>query len=98
MIARLGLLACVATLAAAPVLARSEEPPPRALIVTGVDHPAHDWKQTTPVVRRLLEDAAFRVDVVEDEVVVASVVVVAATVAEPGAITAHASASRAKTC
>src|SRR5689334_2889234 len=52
------LFACVAILGAGPS--------PRALIVTGVDHPAHDWKQTTPVVKRLLEEAAFRVDVVED--------------------------------
>jgi type 1 glutamine amidotransferase len=59
------LLACVAILAAVPVRAQSPPPTPRALIVTGVDHPAHDWMQTTPVVRRLLEEAGFRVDVIE---------------------------------
>jgi type 1 glutamine amidotransferase len=60
------LLACVAVLAAVPVRAQGASPAPRALIVTGVDHPAHDWKATAPVVRRLMEDAAFRVDVIED--------------------------------
>ncbi len=39
----------------------------RVLIVTGVDHPAHDWKTTTPAVREVLAlDARMKVDVLED--------------------------------
>jgi uncharacterized protein len=39
----------------------------RILIVTGEDHPAHDWRQTTPVLRRQLEkETRFDVRIVED--------------------------------
>jgi type 1 glutamine amidotransferase len=39
----------------------------RALIVTGVDYPGHPWPQTTPVLRKQLEqDKRFIVRVVED--------------------------------
>jgi len=39
----------------------------RLLIVTGYDHPAHDWKTTTPAIRAVLEkDPRFEVRVVED--------------------------------
>lgn len=39
---------------------------PKALIITGVDHPAHDWKATGPVVRDLLRTAGFEPRLVED--------------------------------
>lgn len=39
----------------------------KALIVTGVDHPAHNWRETTPTLVRLLEaDKRIVVRVVED--------------------------------
>jgi uncharacterized protein len=37
------------------VAAAPAETPVRALIVTGVDHPAHDWVKTAPAVRSILE-------------------------------------------
>ena len=33
------------------------KPKPRALIVTGADVGAHDWRATTPVTRSILEGA-----------------------------------------
>jgi len=39
----------------------------RVLLVTGVDHPGHKWRQTTPVLREAIEaDPRLAVDVVED--------------------------------
>jgi len=39
----------------------------RVLLVTGVDHPGHKWRKTTPVLRRVIEaDPRLAVDVVED--------------------------------
>ncbi|GAG19012.1 unnamed protein product, partial [marine sediment metagenome] len=38
----------------------------RVLLVTGVDHPAHDWQLTTPVIRDILtRERQFSVQVVE---------------------------------
>jgi type 1 glutamine amidotransferase len=45
----------VALLAAAPNHA-DRMPPVRVLIVTGVDHQAHHWKETAPAVSRLLSE------------------------------------------
>jgi type 1 glutamine amidotransferase len=46
------------------------------LVVTGVDHPAHDWKTTAPAVRTLLErDKRFVVRIVEDPEVLATDVI-----------------------
>ena len=43
------------------------KPKPRALIVTGADVGAHDWRATTPVTRSILEGAGgFQVFVCED--------------------------------
>ena len=39
----------------------------RVLLVTGVDHPAHRWKETAPALRDLLQqDKRFEVRIVED--------------------------------
>jgi type 1 glutamine amidotransferase len=39
----------------------------RVLIVTGIDHPAHNWRETTPALREeLAKDTRFKVDVLED--------------------------------
>jgi type 1 glutamine amidotransferase len=45
-----------------------EKPAPlRVLLVTGVDHPAHHWKETAPALRALLEqDGRCEVRIVED--------------------------------
>ncbi len=43
------------------------EPQVRVLVVTGVDHPAHHWRETAPETRRLLEqDQRLAVRIVED--------------------------------
>jgi len=39
----------------------------RVLIVTGIDHPAHKWRETAPVIRDLLvKDQRMKVDILED--------------------------------
>ncbi len=39
----------------------------RVLIVTGEDYPGHVWKQTTPILKRMLErEAKLKVDVLDD--------------------------------
>ena len=39
----------------------------RVLLVTGIDYPGHNWRETTPVlVEALTNDARLRVDVLED--------------------------------
>ncbi len=56
-------------LAAQDAGAKKDEPAPkvRALIVTGDDVPAHPWKETTPVMREILEATGrFDVRVSED--------------------------------
>ncbi|RJP35488.1 MAG: ThuA domain-containing protein [Candidatus Omnitrophota bacterium] len=46
---------------------RSDEPPLRVLIVTGQDYPGHKWRETTPIVRSILEQKDyFEVFVSED--------------------------------
>jgi type 1 glutamine amidotransferase len=43
------------------------DPPARALVLTGHNHPAHDWRATTPALVRVLErDPRLRADVCED--------------------------------
>lgn len=43
------------------------EPKLRVLVVTGVDHPAHNWRETAPEICRLLEqDQRLEVRIVED--------------------------------
>ena len=50
----------------ASVESQSEAPRKKILIVTGNDHPAHDWRQTAPVLAKVLaEDTRMKVDVVE---------------------------------
>jgi len=39
----------------------------RVLLVTGMDHPAHDWRRTTPALKEVLaQDRRLRVEVLED--------------------------------
>ena len=46
---------------------RSAEPPVRALILTGDDHPAHNWLETRLALREILwRDRRFRVDITHD--------------------------------
>lgn len=41
--------------------------PPSVLLVTGIDYPGHNWRETTPViVQSLTNDALLRVDVMEN--------------------------------
>jgi len=60
------------TLAAASLLVSqpsevADAPPIRVLLVTGVDHGAHDWKTTAPALRDVLQqDKRFEVRIVED--------------------------------
>ena len=57
----LHLLVCLAASAAAG----ADEI--RVLIVTGIDHPAHQWRETAPALRALLEkDGRLSVRIVED--------------------------------
>ena len=45
----------------------------RVLLVTGMDHPAHDWQKTAPALRSILEsDPRFKVAIVEDPEVLAT--------------------------
>ena len=45
----------------------------RALLVTGIDHPGHKWRETAPVLRKAIEkDGRLAVDVVEDPAWLAS--------------------------
>jgi type 1 glutamine amidotransferase len=45
----------------------------RVLLVTGIDYPGHPWRETAPVLRKLLEaDARLKVKVVEDPAALAS--------------------------
>jgi len=66
------LLILAVTISAAP---KDETPkgPIRVLVVSGEDHPAHNWKATGPVVRKVLEqDKRFDVRIVEDREFLAS--------------------------
>ena len=51
----------LASLAAVVLAAAPDEdnptPPVRVLLVTGVDHPAHHWKETAPVLGQLISEA-----------------------------------------
>jgi type 1 glutamine amidotransferase len=62
------LLLWASALGAAP-----PQSPVRVLIVTGVDHPAHDWRATAPVLRGLLESGdAISARIVEDPEILAT--------------------------
>jgi len=44
-----------------------KDAPTRVLLITGIDHPGHKWRQTAPVLREAIEqDPRLAVDVVED--------------------------------
>lgn len=71
------LSAILSTLSAAPAVSVANhtahptgEARPNAahiLLVTGIDYPGHKWKETSPVIRQLLEaDERLRVRIVED--------------------------------
>jgi len=50
----------------ASIEGQSEIPSKKVLIVTGIDHPAHNWRQTAPALAEVLdEDPRMEVDVVE---------------------------------
>jgi uncharacterized protein len=70
------ILPIIFTVAAALAAAPDQKPQPqhvRVLLVTGVDHPAHLWKETAPAVRRVLEkDPRLEVRIVEDPEFLAS--------------------------
>ena len=64
-----------ALLAAPPTETKPQAAGPhlRVLLVTGVDYPGHLWKETSPAVRKLLEqDPRFEVRIVEDPEFLAS--------------------------
>ena len=71
------LIMILLTVAAFVAAARADDVKPvQVLLVTGVDHPAHDWKKTTPVICELLEkDKQFAVRVIEDPNLMASATV-----------------------
>jgi type 1 glutamine amidotransferase len=52
----------IAILAVCSTTLAQQSNPPRVLLVTGVDHPAHDWRQTAPAIREILkQDDQFAV-------------------------------------
>jgi len=68
------LVMTLTAITALAAMAFSEEVKPiQVLLVTGVDHPAHDWTKTTPTICELLEkDKQFAVRVVKDPNLLAS--------------------------
>ncbi len=55
------------TSAATKVLRSSRSGGARVLLVTGIDHPGHKWRETAPVLRVAIEkDERLAVDIVED--------------------------------
>ncbi len=70
--ATLLIITTVLALSAAPDV-KPADPPTRVLVVTGVDHPAHLWKETAPAIRGVLEkDKRLEVRIVEDHEFLAS--------------------------
>lgn len=67
-IALFGIVGCVlATLAAPGLPAGSDQKQAQVLIVTGIDHPAHNWRQTAPALAEVLgKDPRLHVRTVED--------------------------------
>lgn len=52
---------------AAPVAAIAKTKPVQVLVVTGIDHPAHKWRETAPALKEMLEkDPRIDVRIVED--------------------------------
>jgi len=50
-----------------PAAVGEEAPVKKVVIVTGADHPAHNWRQTAPALAEVLrQDASMAVEVVED--------------------------------
>lgn len=63
-------LPAAAILAGGILSGEEAKKPPRILIVTGADVPAHDWRTTTPVTRAILEESKqFQVFVSEEPAV-----------------------------
>jgi len=59
-------LTTAAALVSAPPAQENPADSIRVLLATGVDHPAHKWKQTAPAIRQVLEeDKRVRVRIVE---------------------------------
>ncbi|HPA45562.1 MAG TPA: ThuA domain-containing protein [bacterium] len=60
----LSMISCLSVMAQEPI---------RVLIMTGCDYPGHHWRETTPEVRRALEeDSRFQVFVCEDPEIMAT--------------------------
>jgi uncharacterized protein len=73
----LALVAVAQETTAAPAAQPVNLGPPasgtRVLLVTGIDYPGHPWRETAPILKRLLEeDQRLRVRVVEDPNALAS--------------------------
>jgi len=67
------ILTTAATLLSAVPQEKQDGDRIRVLLVTGVDHPGHLWKQTAPAIREILEqDKRFDVRIVEDHEFLAS--------------------------
>ena len=76
------LLACTLTLTllagglSSGMAAAADAKPVRVLMLTGADHPAHLWKETSPVLRTVLEkDKRLEVRIVDDVEFLASDVI-----------------------
>ena len=66
-------LTTAAALTSAAPKEKQKSDPVRVLVVTGIDHPGHDWKKTAPAIREILEgDKRFDVRIVEDHEFLAS--------------------------
>jgi len=65
-IAALGFMAAILTGASSPA-ATGNKQAAQVLIVTGIDHPAHNWRQTAPVLAEVLgKDPRLQVRTIED--------------------------------
>lgn len=70
---RFFVMTLVAVTAMAAVALSDDKKPIQVLLVTGVDHPSHDWTKTTPTICELLEkDEQFVVRVINDPNLLAS--------------------------
>lgn len=70
---RFFVMALAASMVMVSTVFSDDVKPIQVLLVTGVDHPSHDWTKTTPTICELLEkDEQFAVRVVKDPNLLAS--------------------------
>lgn len=70
---RFFVMALAASMVMVSTVFSDDVKPIQVLLVTGVDHPSHDWTKTTPTICELLEkDEQFSVRVVKDPNLLAS--------------------------